>query len=85
MIVGTALQSSNSSQDVVVIGTDTDLLVIVVARSPPESAIYPINPGLSKAPQNVCDVSAIQKGIGQLKDNKLFLHAITGSDTTSAP
>ena len=30
-------------------------------------------------------VSAIQEAIGNLKDNLLFLHAVTGSDTTSVP
>ena len=58
---------------------------MLVARLPPGSTIYQVNPGHSKAPQKVFDVSAIQKGIGQLKDNILFLHAVTGSDTTSAP
>ena len=29
--------------------------------------------------------SAIQEAIGNLKNNLLFLHAVTGSDTTSAP
>ena len=56
---------------------------MLVARSPPESTIYQVNPGHSKASQKMCDVSAIQKGIGQLKDNILFLHAKTGSDTTA--
>ena len=66
-----------------IIGTDTARLVMLVARSPPESTIFQVNPGHSKASQKVCDVSAIQKGIGQLKDNILFLHAKTGSDTTA--
>ena len=30
-------------------------------------------------------VSAIQEAIGNLKNNLLFLHAVTGRDTTSAP
>ena len=30
-------------------------------------------------------VSAIKEAIGSLENNVLFLHAVTGSDTTSAP
>ena len=42
IFLGTALQCATSSQEVVVIGTDTDLLVMLVhvARSPTESTSY---------------------------------------------
>ena len=85
LIVSTALHYASESQPTVVIGTDTDLLVMLVARTPPDCNIWQVNPGSSKTQQKAYNVPAIQKELGSLKDNLLFLHAATGSDTTSAP
>ena len=85
LIVSTALHHATEGHPVVVIGNDTDLLVMLVARAPSNCNIFQVNPGHSKAPQKVFDVPAIQKTLGHLKNNLLFLHAVTGSDTTSAP
>ena len=85
LIVSTALHHATEGQPVVVIGTDTDLLVMLAARAPSNCNIFQVNPGHSKAPQKVFDVPAIQEALGHLKNNLLFLHAATGSDTTSAP
>ena len=85
LIVSTALDHAKEGQPVVVIGTNTDLLVMLVARAPSKSNIFPVNPGHSKEPQKVFDVPAIQDALGLLKNNLLFLHAVTGSDMTSPP
>ena len=86
LIVSTALHNATEGQPpVVLIGADTDLIVMLVARAPSNCNIFQVNPGNNKAPQKVFDVPATQEALGHLKNNLLFLHAVTGSGTTSAP
>ena len=61
----------------VVISTNTDLLVMHVSRAPWGNTIYQINPGHLRVPRKVFRVSVIQETAGNLKDNSsLFLHAV---------
>ena len=83
LIVSTALRHAAEGQPVVVIGMDTDL-VMLVTRVSSDSTVRQINPGHSRVPWKVLRVSAVQEAIGNLKNNLLFLHVVIGSDTTSA-
>ena len=85
VIVSTALHLARQTEPVTVIGTDTDILVMLVARASSDMNIFQISPGHSKVPPKVYNVSAIQKALGVVKSSLLFLHAVTSCDTTSAP
>ena len=62
----------------VVTGTDTNLLVMLVAGAPSSSNVYQIKQGHRRVQRKVFRESAIQETIGNLKDNLLFPQAVTG-------
>lgn len=69
LIIETAIEQFNLTNTTIVVGEDVDLLVLLTARTPTKSEIYS-----SKS------LSAFAK----CQNHILFLHAITGCDTTSA-
>jgi len=79
LIVKTALDIAREKNKVVVVGTDTDLLIMLLARARKPDKIYFLSPG-SKA----YNVGSIQNTIGERKQCLLFIHAMSGCDTTSA-
>lgn len=81
LIATTGLTLARSeSKPVVVIGTDTDLLVILVSQVTPGMSMYMCG----NNPPIVYDIQAIQNAIGGMMNHLMTLHAITGCDTTSA-
>ena len=68
------------SKPAVVIGTDTDLLVILVSQLTPGMSLYMCG----HSPPIIYDIQVIQNAIGGMKNHLMMLHAITGCDTTSA-
>ena len=82
LIVHTALEiASTTNSPVVVIGTDTDLLAILVARATPSMNLYML---CQDKPTTLFNVKEIQDTLGEIKQYILFIHAFTGCDTTSA-
>lgn len=83
-IVKTGIEQLKTRSNVIVVGTDTDLLVLLVALVPDNQSIYFCKQNTGKAPTKV--YYSIAKLIHKL-DNKrkllLFAYAITGCDTTS--
>ena len=80
MIISSALNVSD--KPTVVVGTDTDLLVALIARAPKDSQMYMLRPSSNNT--TVFDIKSLQSAMGECKDSLLFLHAVTGCDTTSA-
>ena len=80
MIISSALNVSD--KPTVVVGTDTDLLVALIARAPMDSELYMLRPSSNNT--TVFDIKSLQSAVGECKDSLLFLHAVTGCDTTSA-
>ena len=82
LIVSSSLSAAKESpgRPVVVIGTDTDLLVMLVAQATSEMANYMC----ISNPPCVYDILAVQKAIGKAKTHLMFIHAVTGCDTVSA-
>ena len=80
MIISSALNVSD--KPTVVVGTDTDLLVALIARVPKDSQMYMLRPSSNNT--TVFDIKSLQSAVGKCKDSLLFLHAVTGCDTTSA-
>jgi hypothetical protein len=66
---------------VVVVGTDTDLLVMLVARATTTTDMYKL---CRSNPVTVFHIHEIQHAIGDTINHLMFLHAVTGCDTVSA-
>ena len=77
--VSTALELADS-------GTDANLLVMLVARTPPDAKLFLLRPSMNTKPAKVFNISAIQQAVGDRKQNLLllFCHPITGCDITFA-
>ena len=77
---------STALEPIVLVGTDADLLVMLVARTPPDAKLFLLRPSMNTTPAKVFNISAIQQAVGDRKQNLLllFFHAITGCDITSA-
>lgn len=84
LIVSTALKLADGEHTITVVGTDTDLLVMMVARAPPEASLYMIQPGTCGRQDKVFNIRATQQALGDGTKSILFMHAMTGCDTTSA-
>ena len=82
LIVSTALTVAETEKlPVVVVGTDTDLLVMLVARASSGTDTYM---KCCSNPEMVYGISDIQEALGDTKNHLLSIHAITGCDTVSA-
>lgn len=84
-IVKTAIQLNKTASKVVIVGTDTDLLILLIALAPEENSIFFCRDIRGKNPSrtfyNIRHL--IQLNI-DIKESLLFSHAMTGCDTTSA-
>lgn len=83
-IVSTSLSLRDINDSVVLVGEDTDLLVLLIHFATKDN-IFMLRPGKLGIPNRITDISALQQAINPtIKDNILFIHAIGGCDTTSA-
>ena len=82
LIVHTALEiASITNSPVVVIGTDANLLAILVARATSSMNLYML---CKDKPTTSFNVKEIQDSLGEIQQYILFIHAFTGCNTTSA-
>lgn len=83
LIVSTALAMSepNNDRPVVVVGTDTDLLAMLVARASSSMDVFML---CHRNPVTLYSIKQRQQALGSTKQHILFTHGITGCDTTSA-
>ncbi|KAJ8889237.1 hypothetical protein PR048_008735 [Dryococelus australis] len=79
LIVRTALQEATEGRESIVVATDTDILIMLLARSHEGTSIHSLSPG-----SNIYSVGDIQRQMDAKKICLLFVHAVTGCDTTSA-
>lgn len=82
LIVSTAITMSKHGKTSVLVGEDTDLLVLLIAHA--ERDIYMLIPSKGKRTQKVYSSKSLQDSLGVMKQYLLFIHAVTGCDTTSA-
>lgn len=82
MIVDTALEKVNNGQEVTVVATDTDIIVMLLNRTGNDRNIQVVSPVGSE--NKIYNIKEIQDQIGSKKDYLMFVHAITGCDTTSS-
>jgi len=69
LIVETALSKSGYSHPVVVIGTDTDLLVMLISLAPPDCDMYML---CSTNPIALYNITLIQNAVGNKKTTPAF-------------
>ena len=80
-IISNAPSDSHQSEGLtVMVGTDTDLFVALIARSPEHAQLF--RPSSTTA--NVFCIRSLQNAMVGLKDSLLSMHAVTMCDTTSA-
>ena len=82
LIIKSALELEKSSQCVVVVGEDIDLLIIMAVSTNSETIFF-LKPGKGKAEDSIY-CAEIRNVSQHIRDNILFLHAFSGCDTTSA-
>lgn len=83
-IVHTAIELSHTqSYPVSVVGEDIDLLVLFATLAREERDVTFIKPG--RVPLKVFSSRKLQHNLGDMKTHLLFLRAVTGCDTISAP
>ena len=84
LIVLTALDVADTCAASVLVGEDTDLLILLTVLSDPEKDIKMLMPGRKGHPDKVYSSAALMSALGGMVDSLLFVHAATGCDTTSA-
>lgn len=83
MIVETAIDQSRTDSKVAIVSEDTDVLVLLTALSPREKEIYFIKPKRGKTVVKLYSSRSLDHSPA-VKSNILFIHAMSGCDTTSA-
>ena len=74
-------EGSERYQPVVVVRTDTHLLVMLVARATSSMDMFML---CHRNPITLYSVEQLHQALGSTRQHLLFIHAITGCDTTSA-
>ena len=78
LIVSTAMDTAEAENaPVVVVGTDTDLLVMLVAQATAEMDLHML---FGRNPLQVYSIGEIQAAFENIKKHLMFAHAITGCD-----
>ena len=84
LIVQTAIELSQN-KDVVVVGTDTNLLILLIQLCQEDNRLYLFKHGSGTQPNKVYNIRQVQHSLTAGScSNLFFLHAMTGCDTTSA-
>lgn len=83
LIVTTAIDIAQTSESVVIVGEDTDLIILLTALAPSSPHIVLMRPGKGASKNTLYSPNKF-KFSDAAKNNILFLHAFSGCDTTSA-
>lgn len=79
LVVKEALKIAESSEKVVVMADDTDILVLLIHHAKPDTNIF------MKTKRHLISINQCKKGLGEEMCQCLpFVHAMSGCDTTSA-
>ena len=84
LISGTALELSKDHERVDVVRGDTEILVLLITLATNVNDIYLLRPGIDYKKDSVYDVQKVRTALGDICQHLLFLHAVSGCDTTSA-
>ncbi|PZC75227.1 hypothetical protein B5X24_HaOG206534 [Helicoverpa armigera] len=83
LIIETAIEKLNATNTIIVVGEDVDLLVLLTARTPIDKIIYFLKPGRAQKQSEIYSSKSLT-AYPKCQNYILFLHAITGCDTSSA-
>ncbi|KAJ8874679.1 hypothetical protein PR048_025545 [Dryococelus australis] len=83
LIVKRALELASVGNNVTVVASDTDVVVMLLARTTDDMELRVLRPGTSTKCDKVYNVREIQEKIRESKDSVLFCHTVTGCDTKS--
>ncbi|CAH1111936.1 unnamed protein product [Psylliodes chrysocephalus] len=83
LIVNTAIQLASNFATVIIIEDDTDLLILLTTKAPNSSNMYVMKPGKETSQNTFCSPRYFNFS-SVVKQNLLFLRAISGCNTTSA-
>ena len=83
LIVLTAFDVADTCAASVLVGEDTDLLILLTVLSDPEKDIKMLLPGRKGHPDKVYSSAAPRNALGGMVDSLLFVHAPTGCDVCS--
>ena len=84
-IVKQAIQVAVSGTVSVIVGQDTDLIVLMIALTTDAVDVYMLIPGCKDRIDRIYSSRKLLEALGEMKRHILFIHAVTGCDTTSAP
>ncbi|XP_026804078.1 uncharacterized protein LOC113560765 [Rhopalosiphum maidis] len=84
LIVNTAIRNTDDNIQVVVIGEDIDLLILLLTLSPPKNTIIFEKPGRGKIETRSYAVGSLQEHFKNEIQYFMFIHAVGGCDTTSS-
>jgi len=84
LIVNTAIRNPDDNIQVVVIGEDIDLLILLLTLSPPKNTIIFEKPGRGKIETRSYAVGSLKEHFKNVIQYFMFIHAIGGCYTTSA-
>ena len=84
VIINVALDHAEKKNPTVVVGQDTDLLVLLTALANKDLDIWYLKPGKSGSTHKLYNIQTEKTHMGESCDILLFVYAMTGSDTTSA-
>ncbi len=83
LIVSTALTLAQTERKpVIVVGTDIDLLVMSIYQSPSDMDIHML---CHRNHLQLYNIDELQSAVGDMKRHLMFVHAISGCDTVTAP
>ena len=71
--VSTSLELADSGKAVVLVGTDADFLVMLVARTPPDAKLFLLRPSMNAKPAKVFNISVIQLAVRDRKQVQQWL------------
>jgi hypothetical protein len=84
LIMTTAIDYSHRGHPSVVIGEDTDLLVLLICLTSDSDEVYMRIPGRAGGLESTFSSAELRRALRQERDYLLFLHAVSGCDSTSA-
>ncbi|KAJ8890070.1 hypothetical protein PR048_009577 [Dryococelus australis] len=77
LVVTIALDIGLSGNPDILVGTDAELLVMLIYRNRPNGYVKMLHPSTNKTSAKLYDIVAIQKDIGDMQSAVLFAHAVT--------
>ena len=80
MAASTTVNAAETGVASVLVGEDTDLLVLLAAQADVDTDVWMLIPGRKQNPHKVYSSRKLQAGLGEVLPNILFFHAAAECD-----